>query len=558
MARTLSLLSSVSVATLVTLLGLGCTGTVGSEVSTIDEVGAMPSTPSADPSSIGSTTAGAATGSQAGKMPTEAAIPVGDTSKRGKNLPIALGNGSTTALVNHATDAGPFTVALTANQSILVRQLGNCTVEGGGTLVGSVKGPQGVGGGIFFRDGCSDAKRFTAGKAGDFSMTTAKKGHVNFDVVDVTEEAPIPIAFGEATHTGKIDFIGDEDAWTLKVTKGQTFLIRERGCTRTAGDGPMFTLRASGPVRGPQGFWRIDSCDGSKRYEVTEDGTVTLRIAGGNNVAGSYAFDVVDVNGGGVIPLTMGSEVRPGVPAAHAGRISAAGERDLYALPVTAGQTVVITQRGDCAFENGRILTMDIKGKGFQHATNFRPNGDSTDCYRVYRLLAEEDDTWTFTVDDVSRKITGTYTFDISSGAETVEEAEEVLSELEVTPAMPETVERTITIDETLLFDFASAKLKADALLPLAEVADVLGVYTDGQVQIVGHTDSVGSDASNQTLSERRAQAIRTALAELGVAEKRLTASGAGESKPIATNDTDKGRAKNRRVDITFRAQVAK
>ncbi len=547
----------LSVAGLFIVINLACTGDVAPDARTEDGPGPLPTAPSIDTPIAQPSDAEADADSEATQADDTQQTPVGDTSKRGQNLTITLGNGSTTELVDHATTAGPFTLSLTANQSILVRQKGNCTVDGGGTMVGNLDGPRGIGGGIFFRDDCDDARRYTADRAGDVTLTIAKGGHVGFDVIDVTEEAPISIAFGEATHTGAIDFIGDEDVWTLDVTEGQTFVVNERGCTRSDGDGSMFTMKIDGPARGPQGFWRIGQCDGTGRYEVTEDGTVSLRIAGGNTLAGTYAFDVIDVDNGDVIPLTFGSEVRPGIPVADAGRLDPAGERDVYALPVTAGQTVVITQRGGCEFENGNILSMDVKGAGIRYATNFRPSTGGRDCFRVYRLLMEEDDTLMLTVDDTSRQLTGTYTFDISTGAETVEEAEEVLSELDVTPATPETIERTITLDETLLFDFGSADLKPEALLAIAEVADVLGVYKAGQVRIVGHTDSVGSDASNQTLSQRRADAIATALGELGVDSDRLTASGAGETQPVASNDTDEGRAKNRRVDITFRTRAA-
>jgi OOP family OmpA-OmpF porin len=67
---------------------------------------------------------------------------------------------------------------------------------------------------------------------------------------------------------------------------------------------------------------------------------------------------------------------------------------------------------------------------------------------------------------------------------------------------------------------------------------------------VTGHTDSVGSDAFNQRLSERRAQAVVAYLESKGVGAGRLRASGAGESQPIADNGTEEGRAKNRRVEL--------
>ena len=70
------------------------------------------------------------------------------------------------------------------------------------------------------------------------------------------------------------------------------------------------------------------------------------------------------------------------------------------------------------------------------------------------------------------------------------------------------------------------------------------------KLDIVGHTDSTGTEAYNQALSVRRAQAVRAYLIAAGIDAARLTASGKGESSPIASNDTRDGRAKNRRVEF--------
>ena len=68
--------------------------------------------------------------------------------------------------------------------------------------------------------------------------------------------------------------------------------------------------------------------------------------------------------------------------------------------------------------------------------------------------------------------------------------------------------------------------------------------------EVQGHTDNTGNAASNQTLSEQRAQAIVSKLVEMGISPSRLTAKGFGQSSPIADNSTDEGRAKNRRVEF--------
>ncbi|WP_417622810.1 OmpA family protein [Parasphingorhabdus sp.] len=84
----------------------------------------------------------------------------------------------------------------------------------------------------------------------------------------------------------------------------------------------------------------------------------------------------------------------------------------------------------------------------------------------------------------------------------------------------------------------------------LSNVADTLSRYEKSYVDVLGHTDSTGSDAYNQSLSERRAESVANFLANSGVQRARLAAKGYGESQPIASNSTEQGRAANRRVEI--------
>ena len=79
-------------------------------------------------------------------------------------------------------------------------------------------------------------------------------------------------------------------------------------------------------------------------------------------------------------------------------------------------------------------------------------------------------------------------------------------------------------------------------------------IYEGSAFSVEGHTDSFGSDASNNDLSQRRADAVRAyLLSQTGLPENRIAAIGYGESRPIATNDTAEGRAKNRRIDLVIR-----
>jgi outer membrane protein OmpA-like peptidoglycan-associated protein len=111
-----------------------------------------------------------------------------------------------------------------------------------------------------------------------------------------------------------------------------------------------------------------------------------------------------------------------------------------------------------------------------------------------------------------------------------------------------------ITFDSGILFDFDKSSLKAEARTNLDKLAVILNKYADTDLLVDGHTDSKGSDNYNLTLSQERAQAVANYLANLQVASTRMTLHGYGESRPIATNDTEEGRALNRRVEVGIMA----
>lgn len=99
-----------------------------------------------------------------------------------------------------------------------------------------------------------------------------------------------------------------------------------------------------------------------------------------------------------------------------------------------------------------------------------------------------------------------------------------------------------------VLFDFDSDKVKSKYEPLIQNAVHVMKVNPGLTVEIQGHTDSYGTDAYNQDLSERRAKSVKGELVKLGVDGKRLTTKGFGESQPVDTNETDEGRAYNRRV----------
>src|ERR1039457_6974206 len=101
-----------------------------------------------------------------------------------------------------------------------------------------------------------------------------------------------------------------------------------------------------------------------------------------------------------------------------------------------------------------------------------------------------------------------------------------------------------------VLFDFNKSTLQPASDPVLQQILDLLKKNPTQKIEVQGHTDNVGGDAYNQTLSEARAKAIVTWLTQHGIAGDRLTAKGFGKTKPIADNATDAGRAKNRRVEI--------
>jgi len=103
---------------------------------------------------------------------------------------------------------------------------------------------------------------------------------------------------------------------------------------------------------------------------------------------------------------------------------------------------------------------------------------------------------------------------------------------------------------EGVYFDFDKATIKPEGKVVLNEAAALLQKHERVVVEVAGHTDSTGTDAYNQGLSERRANAVRDYLTSQGVKASRLTARGYGESRPVASNDTKEGRAENRRVEL--------
>ncbi len=108
-----------------------------------------------------------------------------------------------------------------------------------------------------------------------------------------------------------------------------------------------------------------------------------------------------------------------------------------------------------------------------------------------------------------------------------------------------------LIMPENITFATGSSVLDGRASDSLNKVSGVLATYTDTTLTVAGHTDSTGSDALNQRLSEQRAESVSKYLTSHNVAANRIAVVGYGARQPIATNATSEGRAKNRRVEIT-------
>ena len=117
----------------------------------------------------------------------------------------------------------------------------------------------------------------------------------------------------------------------------------------------------------------------------------------------------------------------------------------------------------------------------------------------------------------------------------------------------PQPVKVAITIQAEALFDFDKSILKPDGKKSIDDAIVKMKKVDVEMVIATGHTDSVGTDAYNQKLSERRATTVKEYMISQGIPAAKITILGKGETQPVASNKTSDGRAKNRRVDIEFK-----
>jgi outer membrane protein OmpA-like peptidoglycan-associated protein len=111
-----------------------------------------------------------------------------------------------------------------------------------------------------------------------------------------------------------------------------------------------------------------------------------------------------------------------------------------------------------------------------------------------------------------------------------------------------------VEFSSAVLFGFDKSDLSTEAAVNLDKLVRVLNAYPETNIEVQGHTDSKGTEAYNLTLSEKRAKTVTDYLASNGIAASRMTIKGFGETAPKYDNDTEEGRAQNRRVEFLITA----
>ena len=178
------------------------------------------------------------------------------------------------------------------------------------------------------------------------------------------------------------------------------------------------------------------------------------------------------------------------------------------------------------------LTIQQVKGPALQPGTNGGNYSQELSGIGIYALSAS-----------LSGYLNATDTVRIADGAASPIRKDITLSPIEV---------GAIVRLRNIYFDYDKTTLKPESFIELAKVVSFLQANPSVEIEIQGHTDSHGSDAYNLTLSQGRSQAVVDYLVSQGIAKSRLGAHGFGESKPIDSNDTDAGRANNRRVEFTI------
>ncbi|HTO18371.1 MAG TPA: OmpA family protein [Pseudomonas sp.] len=140
-------------------------------------------------------------------------------------------------------------------------------------------------------------------------------------------------------------------------------------------------------------------------------------------------------------------------------------------------------------------------------------------------------------------------------------QGQEVVTQVEVEEPMVPSIDpapaETLRVELDVKFDFDRQVVKPESYADIRDVAEFMKQFPQTTTVVEGHTDAVGTEAYNQSLSERRAMAVREVLvSEFGIQPGRVDAIGFGEARPVADNDSEEGRAINRRVEAVVEARV--
>lgn len=141
----------------------------------------------------------------------------------------------------------------------------------------------------------------------------------------------------------------------------------------------------------------------------------------------------------------------------------------------------------------------------------------------------------------------------LSAQEREIEENRRILQELKAGGLDVRTTDRGIVANlPDVLFQFNSARLTSGARNAISEIARVTSRLQDRHISVEGHADSIGTTEYNNKLSSERANSVADELVNQGVSPRKISSRGFGESKPIASNSTESGRAKNRRVEVVI------
>lgn len=239
---------------------------------------------------------------------------------------------------------------------------------------------------------------------------------------------------------------------------------------------------------------------------------------------------------------------RPGIAGALAAIVPAGGPS-----PMSAALEAVADDLRDTEGEIAMVLVSD--GKDIEHSPLEAARALQAryaDRLCIYTVLVGYDGEGRALLSSISQ-VAGcgqaVNAMDITSGAKMADFVAEVLLKKTET-GLPEMSKAGTWVFKDIKFELDKAVLMKSSYPRLNDIVKILKTQSELKVEIQGHTDSTASDAYNLDLSRRRAQTVMKYLQSKGIAPGRMTARGYGESRPIDSNDTEKGRSNNRRVEL--------